>query len=306
MRPGAAVVLVLLGSLLGRAAGALEAGREGMLFSRLGGDARGGSLGPAGASLAEGRSAMFGNPAAGVLDRDYSFMLTHLQWIEGFFGETVGAQVPLGFHGVFGFSVFVFTREAVTETSEELPDGTGGLAEVMNVEATLLGAQWMNDWMGVGADIRVLHEQLGRDSAKGFAADLGWIGKISPDLSCGASLRGLGRIVRAEDVRDPLPLSLNLGARYVLPNWPVRAYLGGILAGYGPSSGGLAVEAGEWFGGVVRTALQIRERTGFGVAVGVGLRRDMWLLDYGFSPASSLGFAHRFSLGVRFAAPRHR
>ena len=298
---GLAMMLVLGGN-----SAALEPGREGMLFTRLGGDARGSSLGAAGAPLAEGRSAAFGNPAAGVLDRGYSVSLTHLQWVEGFFGETLSAQIPVGFEGVCGLSVLVFTREAIAETSEELPDGTGGLTNILNVEATLLGAQWMTDWMGVGASIRLLHEQYGETYINGFAGDLGWVGKLSPDLSCGASLRGLGRMIRAEDLRDPLPLTLNLGARYELPSWPVRGYLGGSFAGYGPSTGGVAVEVGPWLGGLIRTTLQLRERTGIGFAFGVGVRRDMWMLDYAFSPVSPLGTAHRFSLGVEFAAPRQR
>ncbi len=305
-RPGARILFFLLGAQLFGPAFGVEPGREGLLFSALRGDARAGALGVSAAAMLEGSSAQFANPAGAIFDRSYSFGLTHLQWIEGFFGETVAAQMPISHEGVLGVSAFVFTHEALPVTTEALPDGSGALSDMLAVEVTLLGAQWMTDTIGIGANIRVLHERFGSLRTNAFAVDVGAVRTLTPDLTVGAAVRGLGRVIRAADVRDPLPLLVSLGARFEWPEQPVRVYAGGYFSGYGPSAGGLGVELGEWKGGLVRMTAQLREREGFEVAVGIGAHRDMWKVDYAFLPVSNIGFGHRISLSINFAAPRQR
>ncbi len=277
-------------------------GREGMLFSRLSGDARSAALGAAASALAEGESALFANPAAAALRRERAFGVTHLQWLEGFFGETLTAQMPVGIEGTLGASVFFFLHEALPVTTEVLPDGTGGRAGIFNMEASLLGAQWVTNQIAVGASLRVLHEEVGELLSEAMAVDLGGLYVLSPDLTLGAGVRGLGRILREGRAWDPLPLSLNLGGRYESPYWPVRVYAGGAYSVYGPSRGGVGVEAGEWY--LVRTMVQMQERGRIAFAFGIGARQDMWGLDYTFAPAGPIGFAHRITLSIRFAPRR--
>jgi TolB-like protein len=291
--------LAVLGLFAG-VASAAPAAREGMLFSKLAGDARLSALGSPGTALAEGPSAMFANPAAAVLQRELAAGLTHLSWPLGFYGETLSFQKPVGLDGVAGASLFLFMHSAVQETSALLPDGTGGMIDLYDGVLTITGSQWATDTFAFGVSARALFEKIGTTLTMGMALDLGVLWAAYPDLTFGATARGLGRIIRAQKARDPMPNGLSLGARYEIPGLPLRVYAGGTLAGYGPGSGGLAVEAGEFYGLSVRGMLEGVETGNLRGAFGLGARRDMWAVDYAFSPVAVLGYAHRISLGLRF------
>ena len=279
---------------------AARQGREGMLFSKLAGDARLSVLGSPGIALAEGSSALYANPAAAVLRRELAVGLTHLSWPSGFYGETLSFQKPVGQSGVAGASLFLFMHSSVPETSDLLPDGTGGMVDFYDGILTITGSQWSTDTVAFGLSTRALFEKIGSTLTMGLALDAGLLWAASPDLTLGATARGVGRIIRTGNARDPMPNGLSLGARYEIPGLPLRLYAGGTLSGYGPGSGGIAVEAGELFGFSVRGMLEGVETGGFHGAFGVGARRDMWALDYAFSPVSDIGYAHRITVALRF------
>jgi hypothetical protein len=238
------------------------------------------------------------------LKRDNTFGITHLSWVNGFFGETVAGQMPVGLGGTLGAAAFVFFHDALPVTTETLPDGTGALAQIVNIEASLAGGQWVTDTFAVGAGARVLHEEAGDTSSEAMAIDVGVLGIVGMDFAVGAAVRGIGRIIRAGAQADAFPLRVSVGGRYESPDWPVRVYAGGFFSPYGVSAGGVGVEAGEWHGGSLRSMVQVDEDGKVGFAAGVGARWDMWALDYAFAPASALGYAHRLTLSIRFGRRR--
>lgn len=291
---------VLLALLSAAPAGAGPVGREGDLFVTLAGDARSAALGSAGATTAEGESALFGNPAAMLQRREWGFGASHLAWTDGFYGETVTVEAPAGRNGVMGASAFLFLHDAVPVTTEVLPDGNGALNKLLSAQVTLLAASWLNEAVAVGASARAVHTQVGDDLGEAMAADAGVLVVLTPEWSAGAAARGLGQIITTGATRDPFPLTWDVGARYAPLDLPVRGFAGASFASWGPSRGGIGAEAGEWFGGSVRGGLEMLEGGALAYAFGVGAHHDMWSLDYTFAPAGALGFAHRFTLSIRY------
>ncbi len=299
----------LLAVLLAGPAIAGAPGHEAASYVTLAGDARGAALGSPAAPLAEGESALFGNPAALALEDEYVFGLTHLAWVEGFFGESFVTQMPVGHEGALGLSGFAFLHDAIPVTTERLPDGTGADARMLFTQGALTMAQFATESLGAGATIRGMYEAVGDATWLGMTVDLGLVWRVRPEILLGASARRVGGIIEARRTRDPVPTSIDLGARWdpddALPI-PLRVYAGAALAVHGPMRGGVAVEAGSFHGAYLRAMLEAVEFAGMGWGAGLGARRDLWQLDYALTPAGELGLAHRFALTLKFSPTRRR
>ncbi len=277
-----------------------EAGREGMVFLCLRGDARSSALGCAETALTEGESALFGNPAGAAQRRQIAISDTLLFFPAGFFGETLAGVWPAGQHGILGASLFLLRHDALPVTTEVQPDGTGSYAAFFDVELSVMAGQWLTEVWGVGMAMRVMHEQMGDLQTKAAAVDLGVIRIVSPELTVGLGARSLGRVIRSENLADSLPFSLDAGLRYSPPELPARLYVGGQMRPFGLSSGGFGVEIGEYYGCLARAAVEWREDGWVGYAGGVGFHLDMWHMDYTVAPVGGLGYMNRLSLSVRF------
>jgi len=293
--------LALAAFVLSSAAFAGQPGREGVLFSRLNLDSRLCSLGIGAFAVSEGPSALFANPAASVLSSGVSLQASHLAWLERFNGETIAAQAPVGEYAALGGSVFLFSHESIEVTTEELPDGTGQLSSILDVEASIAASQWVREDAAAGAAIRVLREKLGGQSTVATAVDAGVIWVLNPEAILGLSLRGLGRLFRDADLRDPFPFSADAGLRYEVPYAPARIYCGVRLSPFSPSSLGLGAELGEVLGTCLRSKVELREGAKVDLGAGLGVRKDMWNLDFAYIPVTDLGSAFRVTLTLKFA-----
>ena len=275
-------------------------GRESMVFTALAGDARHAALGAAGNPTADGETALDGNPAAMALRREYGFAATHLVWPDGFTGETVTAELPAGYNGVLGATGFLLLHDPLPVTTEILPDGNGSQSALLSAQVALAAAAWATEGVAIGAGTRVAQARAGDDVTMAMVVDAGTVVVISPELIAGAAVRGLGQLLKARSARDPFPLEWQVGARYAPQEFPVAGLAGGVFPSWGPIRGGLGAELGEWYGGSVRCMAELAEFGRFGYAIGVGAHHDMWNLDYAFAPAGVLGYAHRFTLAIRF------
>jgi hypothetical protein len=279
-------------------------GRAGSLFTQLDGDARTCALGRALVPVSEGDSALFGNPGAGMLRPEMSMSLSHLAYVAGFFGDSLAGCLPVGQSSVVGASGFIFMHDSLNVTSEEFPDGTGALARIVNFQGAFMGSQALGDKGGLGMRMRFTYETLGETKIAGIAADLGCVLLLTPELAAGASVRGLGKRVLGRENPDPVPLSVDLGARWLVPGAPVTLYGAGSLAAYYPSLGAVGVEATSSLGLSLRGSFEMREALAMGWGFGAGARRDMWNIDYALSSAGNYGFIHRITLSARFGGTK--
>jgi len=290
--------------LAGGAAIAGMPGRGGSLFTLLDGDARTCALGKALVPVSEGDAGLFGNPGAAALRPELSMSLTHLAYVTGFFGDSVAGVMPVGPEAVIGASTFIFMHDALPVTSEEFPDGTGALAPIINFQGGFLGAQMLGDRVGVGGRMRLTYETLGETKIAGMAIDAGGVLLVTREIAAGFAVRGLGKRILGRQNPDPIPLTVDLGARWLVPDTPLAVYGAGSLAAYLPSSGAVGLEASSNIGLTLRGSFELREALAYGWAAGVGARRDMWNMDYSLAPAGNYGLTHRITLSARFGGTK--
>lgn len=279
-----------------------EPGAEGFLFTRLAGDARGAALGGAVDPLAEGLAAPAANPAGLALRRERAVADTVVLRPLGFVGDSIGVVWPAGEGGVAGTVSFLH-HDALPVTTEELPDGSGGLAGILGVEVEITGAQWLNEERAFGLSLRVLREELGERRTAAGAADAGMVWAVSPDLSAGAAVRGVGRVIADSAVRDPFPLSVLAGARYEVPDWPARGFAAVDWAPSGPAGAAAGVEAGELAGFLLRGSVAVRQDSSARLAGGAGFRGGLWSFDYAYVPVPLLGGAHVLTVSLKLGRP---
>ena len=293
--------LIVAVALLVTTAFGANPGREGMLFARTSSDARGAALGSAGMAVSEGLSALYANPAGAALQRSLAFATTYQSRPGGFQGGSLLGLYPVGDEACAAASVSFLTHKDFRVTTEAVPDGTGDLANYLGVDGEVLGTQWIGEDMAAGVGLRFLHEDLAGATAEGFAVDTGLVYNINPALTVGAAVRRLGQEVKAKSVRDPFPFSVLLGGRLALDPSPLKIYAGGNYLPSSVSSGGVGVELGEVSGVFLRGSGEWRETGSAGFAFGVGVRSEMWNVDYTWSSAGALGGINRVTLLLRFS-----
>lgn len=162
----------------------------------------------------------------------------------------------------------------------------------------------------VGVSLARLREELAGVAASTALADVGLQARYG-GVSAGLAVRNLGRGLRFDSDRDPLPRILSLGGA-------VERRLGGLLSLLGgaemtKSSDRSGVQARVGAELRVRDAIALRlgylteQDSGLGLRAGLGLGFRGVSLDYALARMGELGDAHRLSISMRWmraAAPK--
>jgi hypothetical protein len=283
----------------------------GFAFLDLPAGARIAALGGAGATLADGPTALFWNPAglapAEAADGSRGMVaFDHHESIQSFRQEIVGAVLQKGGDGL-GAALNAHYTEAIEER-----DALGNLLGTFGATDLALAvgiAKAAGPGLRLGGALQWAHENLGGSGASALGLSLGGLYDVpgTKGLTLGASMRNLGPSpsFKADDGSDgakvPQPFTLSAGASYgraagrvawraaadvvKLKGDSMEARLGLELSPM-PS---LALRAGWMLG---QDAADLT--AGAGIAVG---RFDV---DYAFVPYhDDLGSSHRIALGAR-------
>ena len=161
----------------------------------------------------------------------------------------------------------------------------------------------------IGGTLKYLKSSIADASATGAALD---VGALMPTkvagLTVGAALQNLGTGMRFIEERNPLPMSLSLGAAYQTPFGTVSADLKREMAD-DRMSFSLGMEMQILSALTARAGYQKAAGTAFGtdqssplagLAGGLGIRILGYTVDYSFTPMGELGAAQRLSLTARF------
>lgn len=314
-------ILSLLAVLLVPASRAAASGTQGATaFDSLSMDAtpRAAAMGGAYAAAGDDADAMLYNPAGLAFLQASQVSMAHAELAQGlsqdYLGvalqgeqdrrlEQGGRPLPEGHGGgvyVESFDFGHLQRTTLTNT-------TGSGLDRFGVRDWAAGAAYavrVRDWLGVGAGVKYLREDIDRTTAQTEAVDLGAraaLGdKVGTPIFLGASLQNLGPDPKFATLRQPLPETLRFGMAWQ----PVPAFTVAV-DGVDVRSGGMTMRVGgEWWlaeHACLRLGWSGQDDAGPGVTIGAGvLIKSVLRVDYAFVPYGDLGDAHRLGATVRW------
>ena len=271
--------------------------RSGMAYLQLPAGARAAALAEAGVALPD-EDALSANPAA-LQSAGRTVGLGHSEWVQDLRHEYLTL--------LWGREQRVLGLAIQLSHTGQLEHRTGPSAEPLGEFGVYEGAlnlAYARSWsprLRVGLNLKLLRQAVYTATATGAALDLGLLYQLRPDLRLGGAVRQLGRMNKLEQNATPLPRTLAAGLVYTgLP----RLLLSGEVR---HADEGVTLHLGAEWQAAASLALRggYQSAEGRGLALGLGLKREAWALDYALVPLSAdLGTAHRLSLYLhRGAAP---
>lgn len=287
--------------------------------------ARSAAMGGAFVAVADGDvNAMFYNPAIPGPVTSRSPSVSYLNHLSDINAGTLAYSHTLDGWGTTVSGGLRFVHWGTLEGRNERGERTGSFSAGDGV-LTLGASRRLRRRARYGANLHVLHAQIGSEQAVAVASDLGFAYGIPEyQLVLGASLRHLGVSLDGFGQEEAsLPLDLQVGLSKRLAHLPllfsVSAYdLTNIDEGIEGGSTVDHVLAHLTFGGEIALGQALRLRLGYnhrrskelaltdefdlaGLGGGFGLALDALSVDYSYNSWSDLGGLHRFTLGVDLA-----
>ncbi len=154
---------------------------------------RGVALGGGVVAEANGVDALFWNPAgASFTGKSAEAMFSHVSYIADIKVSYIAAIANFGGVGVFGVSLRSFDFGEIPVTTVDAPDGTGEKFSPNFLTAAISYSRRMTDRIYVGANLKLISERILRESAMGFAVDIGLQYRLEGGLRFGAVMKNVG------------------------------------------------------------------------------------------------------------------
>ncbi|MER3523722.1 MAG: hypothetical protein C4326_06545 [Ignavibacteria bacterium] len=283
-----------------------QAGKAGLAFLKFGVSGRGLAMGDAMTAQASGAAATFYNPAGVLSDNSGStqFLLMHREWIQDVRAQFLGVSVQLDEHRALGVSVNAASVSDIeVRTRPGRPEDTF-TSHDFAVSATY--AQRFSDHVCIGVSGKFLFEKIFVDDANGFAFDIG--AHYTPPidhLQFGIMLANIGSMKAMRTQKITLPALLRAGSGY---SFPIESMTSELMVSADIVYVFPEKKSSFNFGGELMFDETVAARAGYqagtharGLSAGVGIKHDMFNLDYGFIPlAEGLGSGHTVSLAITF------
>ena len=272
------------------------------------------AMGSVGIGLADGPGAMFTNPA-GLGSIGYqSLSFFYNIWLEGMSAQYLSYIIPTGI-GNFGASANYFAYGKIqgydasgTETSNiEASDLCFLLSYGREIPPFRIGGYEILKGLSGGINFKVLHEKLEKEKAMAFGGDLGIkidLGKsynVLKGISLGCSVKNIGTGLKFDKEKAPLPLSYGVGIG-------VKRELLGEELNLGvdmniPNDNSMYVGAGleYWIKDIiaVRAGYNSKNDASNGLSLGIGIKADVFSMNYAFVDYGELGYTHRMGMDIR-------
>ena len=280
-------------------------GTTGAQFLRLGAGARAISLGEAYTAIAEDATAIYYNPAglASIDNQEITGMYaSHIADIKyGFIGY---AQKIDRIKGGLGIGLLAVQ-------SGKIKGYTAGEDEAEDFDASsyaltcAYGRQWRKDLL-LGAGLKLITSRIEDEKANpGVGMDLGAIYRPNKNLQLGLRVQNLlASKMKFIEEKESLPISLNLGVAYFIPEVFKDGRLTLLLDLKVPNDNDIITSLGAECLFRERFAARLGYRSeadiGSNISVGLGLKHKNYIFDYAFLPYGDLDDTHRLSLGISF------
>jgi hypothetical protein len=280
-----------------------QSGETGLSFLKLGVGARSVGMGEAHAAIASDATATYYNPAGLAEANKTSIVVMHKEWIQDVRTEFLGVNIPfedfaigIGINTTNTGNIELRTQPGPSEGTFSSHDFAGGISIARKITPEL----------SVGASFKFLYEKIFVDEAAGIGFDVGALYKSPVEglrfAVVGSNFGSMGSL-RSESIQ--LPSLLRLGGAYVHDVDMLHSTL---------TAGADFVKVFREDNTHLHTGLEVNYqetiafRIGYlfgyetrGLTAGVGLRRNIFRLDYAFSPQSEdLNNGHTLSVGVEF------
>ncbi len=273
------------------------------------------AMGSVGIGLADGPGAMFTNPAGLGSIGHQSLSFFYNIWLEGMSAQYLSYILPTGI-GNFGANVNYFGYGKIkgydasgTATSNiDAYDLCFLLSYGREIPPFRVKGYEVLKGLSGGINFKVLHEKLEKEKAMAFAADLGIkvdLGKsydVLKGISVGCSVKNVGSGLKFDKEKAPLPLSYGVGVG-------VKRELLGEELNLGidmnlPNDNSIYVGAGleYWIKDMIalRAGYNSKKDTSNGLSLGVGIKADIFSMNYAFVDYGELGYTHRMGMDIRF------
>lgn len=282
-----------------------DVGTTGFSFLKVGTSAREVAMGGASIGLAGGVNAICWNPAGIARIENAEAGLSYLHYIADIQSGFIGYAKPSGKFG-WGAGVVYLNSGAIKKTDIDNIDLGSFTASYASVNVA--GGYTLYDKLRLGATAKFLYAGIDTFKAVGAAIDLGALYDIPfPGLKGGLVIQNLGGQLKAfVSQKDPLPLSIGIGAGYENPSFK------GAVDLVKPLESGIVFKAGcEWWAHkllclrIGYNSLGSSLKTGggtdilAGLSAGLGVRYRTIGLDYAYTPYLALGNGHRISLSFQ-------
>jgi opacity protein-like surface antigen len=154
---------------------------------------RGVALGGGVVAEVNGVDALFWNPAgASFMNKSAEAIFSHVTWIADIKVNYLSAIANFGGVGVFGVSLKSLDFGEIPVTTVDEPDGTGERFSPTFLTAAVSYSRRMTDRIYVGANLKLISERILRESATGFAVDIGLQYRLESGLKFGAVMKNVG------------------------------------------------------------------------------------------------------------------
>jgi hypothetical protein len=214
--------------------------------------------------------------------------------------DFLGAAIPVGEWGVFGFGYLGLGTSPFNSTS----DPNAVPASVM--DQAVIGS-WGKSFYDfhLGASVKYISEKVATVQGSGFAADFGFRVRLLPQWTLAGAVLNMGPGIQFASL-EPLPLVTNGGLAWTAIEDPDHTLNLATEVTYNTvaETTHFGFGAEYWFQNLVALrAGYLANSQDEGFAVGAGFQYQFFQLDYAFEPYNLLGSVHRFSGILRWDGP---
>jgi hypothetical protein len=149
-----------------------KVGFTGASFLKVNTSARVQALGGAFIAISDDINALSINPSGLKNLKETAVLANYTDWIGDFTYSYLAYAMPLPY-GAFGIQVGFMNYGSFEETTLDQPDGTGNMLSASGSFVGFSYARALTDKLGVGITLKLIREAIARESASGFAFDLG-------------------------------------------------------------------------------------------------------------------------------------
>ncbi|RJP60538.1 MAG: hypothetical protein C4543_05015 [Ignavibacteriales bacterium] len=139
-----------------------------------------------------GLESIYYNPAGLARHEGAEAMFSYMSYLADINISYFAASASLGDFGTMALSFKTFDFGDIPVTTAELPDGTGETYSPTFLTVGLTYSKVLTDRISVGANFKLITEEIVNTSATGFALDVGVQYRFSESLALGASVKNIG------------------------------------------------------------------------------------------------------------------